>query len=177
MTDIPQCVPRGVETLPLGVPDWRWNLRKMALYRPDNGLAGRVLALDLDVVITGSLDDIASYDGRFANVADWYEPGKSGGCIVGFEAQTLADELYWPVANDHFGVSRRTRGSERKWYRERMPGAEFWQDLHPGQAVTFKPTPTTRLETVPDDARIVCFHGSPRPHESDAQLLTDHWRL
>ena len=176
MTDIPEQVPDGVETLPLGCVDWRWNLRKMAMYQPNNGLSGRVLALDLDIIIVGSLDDIASYDGRFATLEDFYEPGLSGGCISGFEGGTLSNELYRPILVNSFKINAMTRGSERKWYRHQMPDADFWQTMYPGQIVSYKPRPSERLKTIPDDARIICFHGNPRPHECDADWLNQHWR-
>ena len=175
MTNI--SLPASIETVPVNIPAWRWNLRKMALYQPDNGLEGRVLALDLDLAITGSLDDIASYDGRFGVMEDFYEPGKAGGCITAFEAGTLEEELYWPVWVNHWKVSRLTHGSERKWYRVAMPDADLLQTMYPGQIVTYKPTPNTRLEAVPEDARIVCFHGQPRPHDVEVEWLKQYWRI
>ena len=176
MTDIPKVVPNDIETLPLGCSNWRWNLRKMAMYDPDYKLTGRVLALDLDVVVVGSLDDIAKYHGRFATVEDFYEPGLSGGCIVGFEGGTLSDDLYWPAHDHRFQVNTLTRGSERKWYRLRMPAGDFWQGIFPGQIVSYKPKPNERLKEVPENARIVCFHGDPRPHECDEKWLKQYWR-
>jgi len=176
MTDTPSRVPEGVEMLPLGCKGWRWNLRKMALYAPENGLSGRILALDLDTIITGSLDDIASYRGRFAVLEDFYDKGRCGGGVISFEAGTLSDDLYWPIVLDRFKVNALTRGSERKWYRAQMPGADFWQTMFPGQIVSFKPKPSEMLSAVPDDARMVCFHGSPRPHESDVGWLNNFWR-
>ena len=176
MTDIPKVVPDDIETLPLGCSTWRWNLRKMSMYDPDYGFAGRVLALDLDTVIVGSLDDIAKYPGRFAVLEDFYEPGQCGGGIVGFEGGTLDDDLYWPVHGHRFQVNAITRGSERKWYRLRMPDADFWQSMFPGQIVSYKPRPNERLREIPEDARIVCFHGDPRPHECDEAWLKQYWR-
>ncbi|MDA0261928.1 MAG: hypothetical protein O3A21_07025, partial [Proteobacteria bacterium] len=84
----------GIDTLPLGSAELPGNLRKLDMYRPDNGLpAGRVLALDLDTVVTGNLEDIAGYDGRFCVLEDFYEPGRHGGAVVAFEAVTLAESL------------------------------------------------------------------------------------
>lgn len=176
MTDIHEIVPDDIETIPLGCAGWRWNLRKMAMYDAEYGFTGRVLALDLDTIIVGSLDDIASYDGRFAVLEDFYEPGRCGGGIIGFEGGTLNDEIYAAVRDNQFAVNAMTRGSERKWYRHQMPDADFWQAMHPGQIVSYKPRPSVRLKEVPENARIVCFHGDPRPHECDAEWLQHYWR-
>lgn len=165
-TDAPYALPGDIETLPMGVPNWRWNLRKMALYKPDNGLSGRVLALDLDTVIVGCIDDIADYRGPFCVVEDFYRKGRNGGGVISFEtSDALTDRLYRPVAEKPMNVAARTKGAERYWYDMQMPEADHWQDLLPGQVVTFKPRPDERLHTPPHDARIVCFHGKPAIHE------------
>ena len=174
--DDPAAVPDGIETLPMAVPHWRWNLRKMALYRPDNGLTGRVLALDLDTVIVGNIDDIANYGGRFAVVEDFWRPGKNGGGIIGFEAGTLAADLYDPVAENSLNVTIATKGAERLWYDIRMPGADHWQDLYPGQVASYKPSPGRFLTKLPRKTRIVCFHGKPAVHEVNTDWVLENWK-
>jgi len=44
-----------------------------------------------------------------------------------------------------------------------MPMAIRLQDIVPGQLVSFK---AQCSDGVPDDARVVFFHGLPRPHET-----------
>jgi hypothetical protein len=52
---------------PDGIPGW-WS--KIELFNPQHQLTGRVLYLDLDVLVTGPLDGIADYDAKFALVPD-----------------------------------------------------------------------------------------------------------
>ncbi len=179
-TDRPQGLPGGVESLPLPTVGWPRNLTKLWLYAPENGLEGRVLALDLDVVITGSLDDMAAYDGRFCTLEDLWQPGRADGAVTAFEAGTLPD-LYRLVTLAPATVKRISKGgSERYWYRAQLPEADFWQRLYPGQIADAKPQgagpPDGRIiQGLPQSARLAVFHGRPRPHEVARPWLTEHW--
>lgn len=153
-----------VETIRF-TPRFRWNLNKMVLYHPDNGLQGRVLAFDLDIVPMGNLDDFAAYDGRFA-VCESFNPrfeGLAGGSIMGFEAGTLP--FLWDDLVACPGKwTDRTGGAERLYYRMHggLNGCDFWQRLLPGQIASYK---RHCQEGVPDGTRVIVYHGRPRPHE------------
>lgn len=69
----------GILVTPLA-EDWTGWWGKATLFG-DTGYTGRMLYIDLDTVITGSLDDLASYKGAFAvmSTADiWCEMAKDG---------------------------------------------------------------------------------------------------
>jgi len=182
MTDWPILVgvPEAVEILPLPCPHFKRNLRKMVYYQPHNGLHGQVLAVDLDNVVTGSLDDIASYRGRFCTLEDLYDGnGVAGGGLIGFDAEdrSLADALYYPVVANPDEIAMQTAGgSERHWFRRRMHSPDFWQKLYPGQIVSAKPDRKVR-ETIPEEARMVCFHGRHKPHDyTHLEWVKQNWK-
>lgn len=160
-------------------PDLPGNLRKMWVYSRDSGLRGRVLLLDLDTVITGSIDEIASYDGQFCVLEDLWRPGRAGGGVIAFEAGDPALErmLWRPIARDVAPVMAATKGQERFWLRQQLPWVDFWQSLYPGQIADAKPKSKIRriIRQVPEGARMVCFHGNPRPHETRRDWLCEHW--
>ncbi len=172
---------KNIELLPLDVPDWQWNLKKMFLYKPNNGLWGRVLAFDLDVVITGSLDDIASYQGDFATCEAAYHSGRAGGSLLGFDLGSnkkmgsLGSLLYEPLLTNSRGVENKTGGSERKWFNLQLKNKmEYWQKLFPNQVASYKVDCKNGL---PEDARVVRFHGKPRPHEVNQRIwMKEYWR-
>ena len=58
-----------VEAMPLMVENMAGWWNKISLFRSDIGLEGRLLYIDLDTVITGSLDPIACYQGPFATLS------------------------------------------------------------------------------------------------------------
>jgi hypothetical protein len=162
-----------IEVFAMDVPDWRWNLRKMILYKPNNGLTGRVLAFDLDIVITGSLDDIAAYDGTFATCEAAYRPGRAGGSLIGFQSGWGYEELYRPLEVDYKGVERMTHGSERKYLNGKLTKRmDFWQRLYKGQIVSYK---VDCKKGLPDEARVVRFHGRPRPHQVEDEWVKRNW--
>jgi hypothetical protein len=176
-TDKPEKIEeRGIETLPMDVPKWKWNLRKTVVYKKDNGLSGRVIVLDLDMIILRSIDFLARYRGEFCIIEDFYHKGLPGGSIMSFEAGTLQERFYDPLVKNGFNIGWKVRGSERYWYKERRSHMDFWQDLYPDKIVSFKPTPNTRLNREPEEAAIVCFHGRPRPHEVDTSWVVKNWK-
>lgn len=168
----------GIEVVPLSKQEaaMRWNLTKMAAYRPNNGLTGRVIMLDLDVVIVGSIDEICSYDGQFATCEAAYRPGKIGGSIVGFPAGFGARLLWQPLSARYNAIANMTRGSERIYYHYCMGGGrmkiDFWQRMYPGQVLSYKVDCRNGL---PEGARIVRFHGKPRPHEVGDEWVVQNW--
>jgi hypothetical protein len=160
-------------------PDLPRNLRKMWLYAPENGLSGRVLCLDLDTVVIGSLDDIGGYVGQFCVLEDLWQPGLCGGGVTAFEAgdPVLQERLWQPIVDNLGEVMSVCGGAERHWFRAQMPDADFWQRFYPGQIVDAKPKATRQIiEAVPGNGRLVCFHGRPRPHEVERDWLTEHWQ-
>jgi hypothetical protein len=48
---------------------------------------------------------------------------------------------------------------------------DILQEMHPGEFVSYK---THCTKGVPDGARVVCFHGRPRPHEVGG-WVKDYW--
>ena len=162
----------GIEVIPLSTEemDFRWNLTKMVAYKPDNGLTGRVLLFDLDVVVIGDLDEMAGYDGQFITCEGAYHKGRPGGSIIGFEAGWGKDELWMPLMANRKFYEAMTDGSERKYFnmvlKSKGHPIDFWQDKYPGQVLSYK-LHCEGTSIRPNGARVVRFHGKPRPHEAD----------
>jgi hypothetical protein len=174
---------RGIQIIPTTFPRWKWNLKKMIMYKSINGLTGRVLCLDLDMIILDSIDELVTYPGEFITCASPFRSrkGNIGGSLIGFEVGFGEKELYEPLKNlsgtDLKIMERKTEGgSERKYYtlmldRKRI---DFWQDLYPGQVVSFKNECKSGIP--PEGAKIVRFHGLPRPHQRlDLDWVKDNW--
>jgi len=169
VTDIPGLhLHPGVEVRSPGLPNWEGNLRKFWAYKPDNGLQGRVLLVDLDSHVVGDLRDITSYDGPWCGIQP-FNPDRaardthSGGGLVSFEAGTLG-HAWEAVSGDPAGWAARTEGGkERLANKALFSERDHWQTRFPGQVISYKRH--VRSEgRVPAGARFVCFHGDPRPH-------------
>lgn len=129
---------------------------KIHLFKP--GLfEGRCLYFDLDTVIVGSLEDLVQYDGDFAGISDFYDQRRLQTGVMAWEAGE-ADSVYerWVACGKpEFPVG------DAGWIGTVVPSADRLDRVFPGQIVSFK---RDCLDGVPDDARVVCFHGKPRPH-------------
>jgi len=148
--------------------------RKISLFRPGLvGMSGQVLGFDLDVVITGSLDDIVDHaPDKVVMRREWrYEwRGLDGGhgSVFSFKPE-LHPYLYEEFAADPAGSVERHRGSEQ--YFTSMTALRHGQLTYlPGALVcSFKrdsmyPPPLNYFlpPRLPLDCRVMCFHGKPK---------------
>lgn len=164
-TDRPEELPETIDTspLPVNLPGW-WS--KLALFR--DGLfpkGDRVLFFDLDTLIAGAIDKLASYDGPFAILRDFYRPNGFQSSVMAWRAgeQTEIWESF-----ERAGCPMDNPGGDQAWIeRHACKGrVRLWQTLFPDMFVSYK----VSGGTLPDKASVVVFHGLPRPHE-----VTDGW--
>lgn len=145
--------------------DWPGWWAKMEVFGP--ALPGRVLYLDLDTVVRGSLADLAAVK-DLTLLRDFYRPRGLGSGLMMLPA-AARDQAYRAFirAPEHFMARHRKGGDqaflERLWLRT----AHRWQDRCPGQVASYK---ADCRRGVPPRARVVCFHGQPRP------WATELWR-
>lgn len=151
------------DDLPDGVEGW-W--AKLVMFQPGR-FKGRCLFLDLDTVIVGSLDDIADYSGDFAMVRDWFHPTLKTSSVMAWDAEK-ATQIFtrWQSTGRPQFHARGDGG----FIEAVMPDAECLQDVYPSQLVSFK---AACGNGVPEGARVVAFHGLPRPHHLND--LMKHW--
>jgi hypothetical protein len=154
----------GVTCIPYtkGWPGW-W--AKMALFDP--ALPGDFLFMDLDTVIVGPLDDILAVN-KLTLLRDFYRDGKKLKEGLGGGLIYLPDEVRVPVwnfwiTNPALNSRLYSRGDQFLLERFWLNTAARWQDEVPGQVVSYK---VHCQNGVPPDARVVCFHGKPRPWET-----------
>lgn len=163
----------GVPTVPLS---GRWSgwWAKLELFAPGMFPRGaRILYLDLDSTIVGPLDDMIRRREPFLALADFYrrppiQPTRGLGSGLMMWTAGEQDDLYTGFAADAGGVmARYLTGGDQRWIeRERIKAVTFWDDVVPGQAVSYKVH--CRDRGVPAGARVVCFHGRPKPWDVPA---------
>ncbi len=188
-TDDPAGLAPGIDARPLPEIDlperYRWTFwRKLALFDPALALDGPCLYLDLDVVLTDNLEPLlAGWNGHPRFIKNWlgaktikrggyehinssvmlYDGGACGRVLEKFHA-------------DQGGAFSRYPTDQGYIYECLEDVAGFFTD---GQCVSFKrhclprfPLNLILTPRVPEDARIVCFHGKPDPHEAAAGFRT-----
>lgn len=163
--------PVPCERIPLKFtwPGW-W--AKLELFRPDLGLGERILGFDLDTVVIGSLAEIAAAP-TFTLLSDFYHLGLPASGVMmldrGARARVWAEFMTDPDAHmtrcepfDAAGV----RGDGKFIGEVFGLRAARWQEVVPGQIVSWK-VHCKATGRAPDGARVVCFHGRPRPRETE----------
>lgn len=151
----------GVDCKPLE-KDWPGWWAKMNLFSPT--MKGDFLFMDIDTAIVGPLDDIERVD-RLTMLRDFYRDGKKlkeglGGGLMYLTER--AREEPWGYFSKHPVSYMRTyaRGEQHLLETYYLGNARRWQDEVPGQVVSWK---VHCQNGVPPDARVICFHGQPRP--------------
>lgn len=174
-TDDTNGLDRGIETMalpPIDLPPSHINKawRKIALTRPClGGLAGNVLFLDLDVVVTGSIDGFFDFapEATYCVIENWTQPGSGIGNTSVFRLTVGAHaEVYDTLMADPAGTVAKHPNSQT--FQSRTISAKtFWPAPW---CVSFKhsllpafPLNYIKVAPLPDDARVICFTGFPNP--------------
>ena len=185
----------------LAVANRQGAMRKVSLFRPGliAGLEGPVLGFDLDVVVTGPLDELLAFaPGRVAMRADWVEARRGRptghGSVFRYDP-ALHPWLYATLAADPAGAVARARGSEQRYTSRLAQERGAFAYLPPDWVVSFKhdclrwpPAAWLAAPRLPPGARVVCFHGRPKMEEAvdgwhgnllrharPCAWLRDHW--
>ncbi|NVK58516.1 MAG: glycosyl transferase [Rhodobacteraceae bacterium] len=184
----------------LAVANRQGAMRKVSLFRPGlvPDLEGPFLGFDLDVVITGSLDEIHDLaPGTIAMRHDWTEKRKGRptghGSVFRFDP-ALHGFLYEDLASDAYREVEKARGSEQRYTSHKAMDRGVFTYIPGDWVVSFKydcnPFPGNWLHKprLPEDARVVCFHGRPKMsdaidgwngsvirHSKPCDWLRDHW--
>lgn len=129
-------------------PGW-W--AKISLFEPGR-FSGRVLYLDLDVTVSGNLDDLADYPAPFVIVRDW---GR-----LGFNSSIMAWTAgYGDPLHTKFDPSVMDQmHGDQDWIFRQMPSLAVFPRRW---CVSYKRAKL--LNKWPDDMRVCVFHGRPKP--------------
>lgn len=173
----------GVNRRALKKNSWTGWFAKMELFDPE--IKGDLLFMDLDTALVGSLVDVASV-GKLTLLRDFYRDGVYKGRAEGLGSGLMylpeADrgEVWaaW-MTNPFKHISElRLQGKGDQAFLEPLwlNKASRWQDVVPGQVVSYKVhvNPNWKVAgsvpAVPEGARVICYHGRPRPWDVGGKL-------
>lgn len=147
---------------------------KFEAFSPE--IKGDILYMDIDTVIQGSLADITRQR-KLTLLRDFYRDGKR--LAEGLQASLMllpekdrADPWEYFSKNPRsYMETYKTKGDQPLLERYYMSHAKRWQDVVPGQIVSWKVNcgggNAFQKPTIPADARVIIFHGQPRPFDVD----------
>jgi len=182
MTEHGESLHEKVEVWPLPEfeePPWEYAKvcpawRKLALFKP--GLAnmkGKVLFLDLDVVIVDSIDALFSFSNKLAIIENWYQPNRLIGqaSAICFEAGQPQNVLNHYLDNP---LNVLTNYRTEQAYITGYLGQEGFDYFPDSWCRSFKKhclssglAGVKRASSrIPEGAKIVVFHGCPNPPDA-----------
>lgn len=184
LTDDPAGIAPEVECRPIpaielgSTPDFSgW--RKIASFSPAlNDLPGDILFLDLDLVVTGNIDCFFEHPGAFCIIENWTQMGRGVGnssvyrFTSGGDFNHIFDDFQSRVEEVVTGYS-----NEQTYISQVAKTVTFWPDAWcrsfkrhclPGGLRNWFQTPR-----LPSGARIVVFHGHPKPPDAARGVWPD----
>lgn len=146
--------------------------QKLYLFSPDMPIKGKIFYIDLDTVIAGNIDDILSVEG-FIVLRDFYASMARGVSTTdigsGLMTWNTTNGLYHPeiwetfMQNPISNINQMHPHGDQRWIQKFVLDRKYWQDVLPGQVVSFK---CHCVGGLPADARVICYHGKPSVPES-----------
>ncbi len=176
-TDDPTDVDHEVTTLPIPpmplperIANRPW--RKLVLWAPEvPGISGDFLFLDLDIVITGTLDELFDYkrESTFCVIENWTQKGSGIGNTSCYRLRAGAHPyIHELMCRDP--EPQLAYRSDQTFISRYVKEQTFWPT---DWCVSFKHTLLPRWPLnfflpprLPTDAKVVCFTGKPDPDEA-----------
>jgi hypothetical protein len=182
ITDRPDELPEGVQAIPAPaeLPGW-W--AKIALFCPDRPWepGERVVYFDLDVAITGRLEDFVQHKGI---VKDWLWPcynssvmiwdhGEHGRIWSAFTPDVM-HRSPGPIVPVEVLPHDAINGGDQEWISELAQAGDAWPLIRPDWVVNYR---LHAQEWPPSDARVVSFNGKPKPLEVTEGWVPNVWKV
>lgn len=170
-TDDPSGLNPGIEAreIPDGIGGW-W--AKLTLFKPNVFEPGeRIVYFDLDVVITGALDELVTYSGDFAILKEFYN-------TEGWQSSMMA----WRAGYGHEIWERwidegkpNIPGGDQEWIELVLGKADYLQDLFPNSFYSYKIHLFHKIP--PRSCKVVVFHGEPKPDNCGDEWVSLIWKI
>lgn len=199
LTDDADGIEQGIECRPLpsielggAPPHHGW--RKISVFSPAlHDLDGRVLFLDLDIVVVAALDPFFEQPGAFCIIENWTQRGSGIGNSSVFRFEAGAHLSVFEKFCRNAAAITRAHPNSQTWLSKAIGEKTYWpkdwcrsfkHHCLPGRLL--RPFVPPRL---PEGARIIVFHGDPKPPDAArgvwpggrrrlraAPWIAEHWR-
>lgn len=155
-----------IELRPLrqGWPGW-WS--KLELCAPEHQHLGDILYFDLDTTIVGPIAELAAIN-HLTLLADFERHSISASGVMYLPAppRWQAWELLHAGAGPELVMRSFHRKGDQAFFGWAWHGEDYhWQAELPDRIVSYKKHVQPNGGIIPEKARVVCYHGQPRPWE------------
>lgn len=166
-------IPGAVSTGKNSYGDGKGWWQKVGLFAPGL-LNGRVLYMDLDVVVTGSLDSIASVEQPFCMIEN-YGPNKAhaahNSSVMVWTPSEKTEQIFTKFSPD---VTNELHG-DQCWIWRVM--RDEIHNYPKSWVVSYKYEKHPQWRHTNNETAVVVFHGKPKPHEVlNDPLVKNNWK-
>lgn len=157
--DFPDAIPADPS-----LPGW-W--QKVKLFDPALPFSkgDRMVYFDLDVAITGDLDELVETKGI---IRDWNQPGYNSSVMVWDHGE---HSNVWTTFNHH---CMKELDGDQDWITVVSYEAEGWTAFPRDWFLSYR---AHALDYPPRNCKAVIFHGAPKPHEVTEGWVPQVWKL
>jgi hypothetical protein len=156
--------------------DGWWN--KLYMFDNDNGipLGERIVFFDLDTLITGNIDQMLTHTSAdiivlrdlYAGISRAVAADNMGSGFMAWNHGKYNHVWKEFVRDPDRAIESVHPHGDQRWIQAKINIRQYWQDIFPNQVVSFKVHCRTGL---PENARVVCYHGRPSIPESATQSM------
>lgn len=168
-----ECLPCPTVALPAPYNNTGW--RKISVWASElPGMEGDWLFLDLDVIVTGSLDGFFEYkpEKSFIVMQNWTQPGKGIGNTSVFRFRVGQHPYIYDRLVPEFTSILSQYNNEQIYISRVISEMAYWPDewcvLFKTHCVPPMPQRWWKTPTIPEGARVIAFPGDPNPHDAVA---------
>ncbi len=156
--------------------------RKVSLWRQQlQGIEGDVLFIDLDVVITGSLDDFFDYkpESTFCVIENWTQLGSGIGNTSVYRFRVGAHKYLYDKMQAQGQEMYEKYGNSQTFISNEIKVKDFWPKewCQSFKHTMMPPWPINFFKVTPlkSGIKVVCFTGKPDPDEARDGLWRAPW--
>jgi hypothetical protein len=157
-------------------PKW-WG--KIELFSPGKFGTDKIFYLDLDTLIIKNIDHILSYSGKFLALRNFYNQfGLGSGIMMWKNYNPKVYQIYEKFMESCESNIKNHLYGDQEFIEKSIKSYDYIQDLYNGEIVSYKKDCINRHNElhIPENARIICFHGPPRPHEINIPGIKKYWK-
>lgn len=148
---------------------------KIELFRPDIFTDKQIFFLDLDTVIVDNINSIVAKPFDFCGLRDFYKLITLGSGLMSWQHNKYHYVYERFVRNSTYIMNNTPEGDQR-WINDNIKSMQYFQDVFGNNVVSYKKDCVkNKVFRMPNNAKIVCFHGVPKPHQIEYAEIKDHW--
>lgn len=151
---------------------------KVELFRPDLVNADRIIYFDLDTIILGNIDNLITQDFDFIGLRPFNPTRAQRKDYVASAIMSWRNNGSFNFLSEQFNYKKHslkfTGDQDYLSSALKQVGKSYvyWQNVVDG---IYSYKRHVKQNGLQEDARVVCFHGFPRPNQVDAKWVKEAW--